>query len=112
MTFAGQPLLGTMSADLPCPVVGDPSLGLYSALGSRRGSWWRILSPRVWLHGIRLAARGHRPRGPQGQDVRQLGGVAIVDRDCRLRWLRVQRDPADYPSIGEIAAAAHAVRSA
>lgn len=109
VTFAGQPLLGTMGPSLPLPVYGDPELGLYRVVGSERATTGRLLGPRVWLHGAKLALRGRLPRTPQGQDVRQLGGAAVVDATAHLVWRHVQRDPADYPTVAQIATA---VRSA
>lgn len=76
------------------PVLGDPAGALYRELALPRGSWWQVtLGPllRSPLVGLRRMREVRKP----GRDVRQLGGVAIFDRDGELRYRFCQRDSGD-----------------
>ena len=52
------------------PAISDPDRRLYDALGSRRGGWWQMFRPVVWLHGWRALRKGHRVGRPIGDPWR------------------------------------------
>ncbi|CAN0488305.1 unnamed protein product, partial [Phaeothamnion confervicola] len=85
-------------------VLCDPERIAYHALGLGRASWARVwLDPRVWWRYAVLIARGRRPERPgDHDDVRQLGGDAVLDADGRLVWVYRGRGPADRPTIDEL----------
>ena len=91
------------------PCLGDPDRSGYRALSLKRGSWWSTVfrpfftAPAESLRLIRNADLG-ASRLPSS-DVLQLGGVAIVDRRGRLRFLHVAQTTADIPSNAQICAA-------
>ncbi len=88
------------------PCLGNPDRGIYQAFGFRRGSWgdvmWKPLLgdpvkgiPRVFradLAGARLPT----------SDVKQLGGVAIVSADGRIRYRYRQKTSGDLPEVAEL----------
>ncbi|HEU5321143.1 MAG TPA: AhpC/TSA family protein [Methylomirabilota bacterium] len=98
--------LGVTSALL----LADPTWSTYAAYGLRRGTFREIwLSLATWLTYARLLARGRRPHRPE-QDVRQLGGDAVIDPRGVLRWLYASRHPADRPAAGEVVRQVQAAR--
>jgi peroxiredoxin len=87
----------------PCPVVADPDLTVYRALGLGRASWASLLRPSVLGLYLKLIVRGgplRRP--PKGEDVHQLGGDFVLDRQRRLVYAYRSADPSDRPAAGEL----------
>lgn len=83
-------------------LLADPSWSTYRAYGLRRGGRGDVwLSPPTWLAYARLVARGRRLRLPR-QDVYELGGDVLVDREGRIAWAYRSRHPADRPPVAEI----------
>jgi peroxiredoxin len=88
---------------LPFPLVGDPSRNAYRLLGMGRTSWWSLLRPSVVLRFFRLLFGGWRPRRPvAGEDVLQLGGDFVFDRQGRLTYAHPSAGPTDRPSVEEL----------
>ncbi len=95
---------------LPFPVVCDPSRAAYRAFGLGRTSWGEMLRGGVVGRYLRLIFRGWLPRrGNEGEDVLQLGGDFVLDRQRRLVYAYPSKDPTDRPPIAELLLA---VRSA
>jgi peroxiredoxin len=88
----------------PVTVVTDPSLGLYRALGLVRSAW-AALGPRALLETTRAMAAGHPQRGLEG-DLRQQGGVLLVDRRGLVRLLHRSRSIGDHPPASDLVHAA------
>jgi peroxiredoxin len=66
---------------LPFPVAADPERVAYRAFGLERTSWATVLRPGVVLRYVRLIFHGWRPRrAEEGEDVLQLGGDFVLDR--------------------------------
>src|SRR5207244_2352252 len=87
----------------PFPVLSDPDRAAYQAFGLERGGWRMFFKPRALARYLGLMARGWRPRLPVGgEDVRQLGGDFVLDRDRRLVFAHRSADPADRPAAGVI----------
>jgi peroxiredoxin len=87
----------------PFPFLCDPERAAYRAFGLGRGSWWMFLRPRVLASYLWGMARGWRPRRPvAGEDVLQLGGDFLLDRDGRLAFARRSADPGDRPAAEEL----------
>src|SRR5437763_3436606 len=83
----------------PFPVLSDPGRAAYKAFGLERGGWAMFLKPRALVRYLGLMARGWRPRLPVGgEDVRQLGGDFVLDRNRRLVFAHRSADPADRPA--------------
>lgn len=97
---------GELEIGYPC--LGDPERRGYRALGLGRASWWGITagpmleSPALGLR--RLAHANLRRSASPHSDVRQLPGVAIVDRSGTLRYLHRARKTDDLPSAAELLA--------
>jgi peroxiredoxin len=85
---------------LPFPAVADPERAAYRAFGLERTSWLTLLRPLVVLRYLRLLFRGWGPRRPAGgEDVLQLGGDFVLDREGRLAYAYRSREPTDRPSV-------------
>jgi len=84
--------------------LADPKREAYRAFGLERGSWNDILGPKVlgaglraWRHGVALP--------PKGQDVRQLGGAFVIDRDGHFRLAHRASSSADRATVDALLAA-------
>jgi peroxiredoxin len=85
---------------LPFAIVADPGRAAYRAFGLERTSWAELLRPGVIFRYLRLSFRGWRPRKPYaGEDVLQLGGDFVLDREGRLAYAYRSAEPTDRPSI-------------
>lgn len=94
---------------LTMPLLSDPGWTLYRRYGFERGRWWRLLfSPSTWTAALR-ELRGGGLRGRPTEDVFELGGDALVDRDGVLRWIYRSGHAADRPSPAEILGRARAL---
>ena len=80
---------------------------LYRTLGIDHIAWHRWLQPSTWRRYLR-GARGAR-QGKLTGDLRQAPGVAIIDRQRRLRYLHRGTTLGDYPPLDEVLAALEAV---
>lgn len=94
----------------PFPVVADPSRDAYKTFALKRASWKKILRPGVIFRYLKIALRGHWPRWPaRDEDVLQLGGDFVLDRQGRLIYAHPSTEPTDRPTVQELL---KAVRSA
>jgi hypothetical protein len=97
----------------PFPVLSDPDRAVYTAFGLERGGLWMFFKPSALAHYLRLMVRGWRPRLPVGgEDVRQLGGDFVLDRDRRLVFAHRSADPADRPAADAVVAQVRAAARA
>jgi peroxiredoxin len=88
---------------LPFPALADPTRAAYRAFGLERTSWAAMLRPGVALRYLRLIFRGWRPRSAHGgEDVLQLGGDFVLDRQGRLTYAFRSDEPTDRPSVEEL----------
>jgi peroxiredoxin len=84
----------------PFPLVADPKRIAYKAMGLGRGSWLAVLHPMVMLKYTIFPLLGWIPRMPKkGEDVWQLGGDFILDRQRRLKYAYVSKTPYHRPSM-------------
>lgn len=87
----------------PFPFVGDPQRVAYRAFGLERGGWGMFFRPRALGRYLGLMLRGWRMRRPgPGEDVRQLGGDFILDRNRRLVYTHRSIGPEDRPPVGDL----------
>jgi NAD(P)-dependent dehydrogenase (short-subunit alcohol dehydrogenase family) len=89
--------------ELDCPLLVDPELRAYRAVGLRRGRV-ELLSPRLPLHALRALRSGSRQTGVQG-DPWQLGGVFVIRPGGDLTYRYMSREAGDHPPVEEILAA-------
>ncbi|MBF0344010.1 MAG: redoxin domain-containing protein [Nitrospirae bacterium] len=89
------------SYNLPFKIICDPHKSLYKAYGLLKAGITDIVSPKVFISGLRALGKGHIPGVPVG-DVSQLSGVFIIDKDSVVRYAHYSRDIADYPSAVEL----------
>lgn len=87
------------------PVLTDPSLASYRALGMKR-SVAATLGPQTWLAAARATVTGHAQTGVEG-DPWQQGGLFALARGGEVVYARPNRDAGDRP---DIAAALTALR--
>lgn len=95
-----------MDRGVPFPLLVDPDRNLYRALDLDHIHWRRWLQPSTWRRYL-PGARG----GGQGRltgDLRQAPGVAVIDRDRRLRYLHRGTTLGDYPPVTDVLAALEA----
>ena len=79
----------------------DRDRAAYQAYGLER-SFWRSRSLRTRWFYFRAWLAGTRSHNASGEDLSQLGGDFIVDRDGRLRLVHPSHDPLDRPSVDEL----------
>lgn len=85
-------------APVPFPFVCDPDRANYHRFGLERGTWMMFYKPRVLAHYLSNIFWGIRPKKPaQGEDLLQLGGDFIIDRQHQLIFAHRSKDPADRP---------------
>lgn len=114
VTQARPELLAAFLRDQPQPflVVADPTRTVYRAYGLERTTWKTVLRLRVVLRYLRLIFRGWAPRRAyQGEDVLQLGGDFVLDREGRLVYSFRSADPTDRPPFAELLQAVRSVSS-
>lgn len=95
------------------PVLGDPGKASYRALGLGRSGWAAMMlqpfleDPAAAWRNLREAdlAASANPRS----DVRQLGGVVLVDRGGIVRWLHRSQTTTDVPTNATLLAAIDAL---
>jgi hypothetical protein len=95
------------------PVLGDPGKDAYRALGLGRTGWVSMMvqpfleDPAGAWRNLREAdlAASANPRS----DVRQLGGVALVDRRGTVRYLHRSQTTTDVPANATLLAAIDAL---
>lgn len=88
------------------PVVCDPDRAAYRAFGLERAPWWTFLRPRVLFGYLFGMLRGYAPKMPYaGEDVLQLGGDFILDRNGRVVFAYRSAVPTDRPAVGKLLAA-------
>lgn len=90
----------------PFPVVCDPTLAAYREFQLRRTSWLSFARPDVTARFIKMMFRGQKPAKPDpNDDLLQLGGDFILDRDRRLIYSHPSTEATDRPSGEELLAA-------
>lgn len=86
-------------------VLSDPGLRLYRRLGIGRAPVWRVWNPGTLAVYRRARRGGWRPSPTEGEDLRRLGGDAVVvDGVVRVLWR--PRSPDDRPPAAEVLTAA------
>ncbi len=84
------------------PCFGDPRAIAYDAFDMLRGNWWTVMFHSLLsepVKSVRLIARADLAGARlAAADVLRLGGVAIVEKGGRLRFLHRALEPADIPS--------------
>ena len=102
--------------DVAIPVLGDPGHASYRSLGLGRSGWWGLLvEPMVEnlleaFENLRRASM--RWSASPRSDVRQLGGVMIVDGGGTIRYLHRSKSTTDVPPTPELLAVLDALASA
>jgi hypothetical protein len=87
----------------PFPLLGDPDLAAYRAFGLGRTPLWRLFTPRAIGRYLKILLAGYAPHRPYaGDDVLQLGGDFVLDRERRLRFIYRSVDPTDRPSLDDL----------
>jgi peroxiredoxin len=82
------------------PIVSDPDRAAYAGFGLERTGWTSFFRPRVLLGYFQGMLRGYRVKKPYaGEDVLQLGGDFVLDRQRRVVFGYRSADPTDRPSI-------------
>jgi len=98
------------------PVLGDPGKAAYRALGLERAGWWGLLvQPMIenLLEAVDALRRASlRWSASPRSDVRQLGGVMIVDGQGRIRYLHRAKSAQDNPPTARLLEALDALPSA
>ena len=107
MRSAEETLPLSQQLQLPFRCVCDPTLELYEAYRTRKGSYWNILGPSIWGKAIRTLAR-HGMGMPRG-DITQLHATVLLDRGGTVLLTHYPATSAEQiacPSILDAAAGA------
>jgi peroxiredoxin len=85
------------------PMACDPDRAAYRLFGLERTTWTSYLRPGVIGGYMGLMVRGWMPGIPaKGEDVHQLGGDFILDRDGRLIYAFRSPDPSRSAPIVDL----------
>jgi hypothetical protein len=84
---------------LPFPVVADPSRAAYRAFALGSTSWRTFFRGGVLGRYLRLIGRGWLPRASAGEDVLQLGGDFVLDREGGVVLAYRSAEPTDRPAV-------------
>lgn len=88
------------------PCLGDPGKRAYRSFGLGRANWYGMIV-KPFLEDARLAWRRVRAADMQGaamphSDVKQLGGVAILERGGVVRYLHRAQHTDDIPPMADV----------
>lgn len=101
-----EALAAQRKRNFPFPVVGDPDRAAYRAFGLERTSWLTFLRPDVIVRYLGQVVRLVPVKVPhRGEDVLQLGGDFLLDRQGRIVFAYRSRVPTDRPSVSRLLAA-------
>jgi len=85
------------------PIVSDPERDAYTAFGLERTSWLTFFKPRVLWGYARGMWKGYRVKKPyEGEDILQLGGDFILDRERKVVIAHPSVNPTDRPTISAL----------
>ncbi len=85
------------------PIVSDPELAGYRAFGLERTGWGTFFRPKVLWGYFRGLFKGYGVKTPyEGEDLLQLGGDFVLDRNGRIVFAYPSADPADRPTVSAI----------
>jgi peroxiredoxin len=85
------------------PVVCDPDRAAYAAFGLERTRWTTFFKPGVLAGFLRAAVRGYGVKKPvAGEDVLQLGGDFVLNRQRQVVFAYPSADPTDRPTVAAI----------
>jgi peroxiredoxin len=88
---------------LPFPALSDPGVASYHAFGLGRTSWLDIVRPGVLFRFSKMMLHGWMPGQPgKGEDVLQLGGDFVIDRQRRIAYVYRSLEPTDRPSTSAL----------
>jgi hypothetical protein len=88
------------------PIVCDPERAAYTCFGLERTRWLTFFKPRVLWGYFCGMWKGHRVRKPfAGEDVLQLGGDFVLDRERKVVFAHPSADPTDRPAVADLLAA-------
>lgn len=87
------------------PVVCDPGRDAYAAFGLERTRWTTFLKPGVIWGYLRALFHGYGVKKPlAGEDVLQLGGDFILNRQSEIVFAYRSTDPTDRPGVAALLA--------
>ena len=85
---------------LPFPVVTDVNRASYRAMGLPRVPLRHFLRPRILFDFFRLLFKGEKIlRLTHTEDVQQLGGDYLIDRNRKVLYVYPSRDATDRASV-------------
>ena len=90
-----------MAQGMPFECLVDPEANFYRTVGIGRVGPTEWLRPSVIARYVQAFRRGGR-QGTVTGDWRRLSGVAIVEADRTLRYLRRATTVGDYPPVAEL----------
>lgn len=92
------------SRNIPFRLLADTDQETYRALDIERASLAKFVTPSVLLKGTANLLKGE-PSRPTRLDMKQLGGVAIVDTNGEIVFLHRSNSPADNAPVEKLLAA-------
>lgn len=112
MTFAPAERIPAYRAlhGWPFPIVADPDRAAYRVFGLASAGWATLFAPRVIRRYAELVRQGFKVRAA-GEDVHQLGGDFVLDRQRRLVYAHRSADPADRPPVDDLLRALASARA-
>ena len=85
--------------------LADPERAAYDAFGlTRRGDLGDVMGPKILAAGIKALRFGVSLPG-KGQDMRQLGGAFVIDREGGIRFAQRAATAADRATVDSLLSA-------
>ena len=88
---------------LPFPALSDPTRAGYRAFELGHTSWWTFLSAKIIWRYLRLRLAGWvQDKLDWKEDMLQLGGDFVLDRQGRILFAYRSKEATDRPAVQEI----------
>jgi len=85
------------------PIVSDPEMTAYKTFGLERAGVLSFFHPRVLWGFFRGMTKGYMLRMPYaGEDVQQLGGDFILNRQREVVFAYPSSEPTDRPAVSTL----------
>ena len=79
----------------------DPKRTFYKFMGLTRGSWFKVFHPKTAFKYVQYFLEGKKMKKTR-QDIYQMGGDFIFNKNGELKYVFKSQRPDDRPSVSEL----------